>query len=162
MPWPTIIVAIASLTTLSILLRLCWRLVATSPSPAAVNALGQRADRRSLSRMKVSCRVTLTGIHGGPFDLPARCADLSEYGALILVRQPLEPGTEVVLRFPSLRLIGVGRVRHCRRRIFRYAAGIEFNGPLRRADAGNWTILKQTSGAAQSSKLCTPPPKPLR
>jgi len=143
MPWPTIIVAIASLTTLSILLRLCWRLAATSPSPAGVNALGQRADRRALLRMKVNCPGTAAGIHGGSLDLPVRCADLSEYGALVLVKQPLDPGTEVVLRIPWLQMIGVGRVRHCRRRMFRYAVGIEFNGPLRRADVGSWTIRKQ-------------------
>jgi len=142
MPWVTILAAVLSLSGLAVLLRACSRLAATCRA-AHIEALGQRQDRRKLWRMKVGYRGTLAAIRGVPRDMPARCADLSDYGALVLVRQPLEKGLEVAFSIPSLRLIGVGRVRHCRRRIFRYAVGIAFNGPLRRADVGNWTIRKQ-------------------
>lgn len=141
MPWLTIIGLIASLSAGTILLRLCLRSAAVSSASTA--SVGQRADRRALWRMKVTCGATLSGIRG-PQDLPARCANVSDYGALILVSQPLDVGLQVVLRIPSLRLTGVGRVRHCRRKILRYAVGIEFNGPLRRSDVGEWTIRKQT------------------
>jgi len=143
MSWLTIVATIAWLSTVTILLRVCLRFAATSSASTAVQAVGQRIDRRALWRSKVYCRGTLAGVRGTPHDLPARCANVSEYGALILVGQPLETGLEVVLTIPLLRLIGIGRVRHCQRRILRYAVGIEFNGPLRRADAGEWTIRKQ-------------------
>ena len=140
MPWLTLVTIVASLSAVTILLRLCLGYAMSSASTAVV---GQRTDRRAFWRTKVNCRATLAGINGTPHDLPARCADVSEYGALVVVHQPLDAGLQVVLSIPSLRLIGVGRVRHCRRRILRYAVGIEFNGPLRRSDFGEWTIRKQ-------------------
>lgn len=141
MPWLTIITIVASVSALTILLRLCLRIAATSLAPVAV--VGQRADRRTLWRMKVNCRATVAGISGTPSSLPARCANISDYGALLLAGEALDVGSQIVVNIPSLRLMGVGRVRHCRRKLLRYAVGIEFNGPLRRSDVGEWTIRKR-------------------
>ena len=142
MPWLTIVTIIATLSAVTILLRLCWRLAATSPSSATV--VGQGANRRTLLRTKVNCRATLTGMTGAPHDLPVRCVDVGEYGALVLAKQPLDVELHVILSIPSLRMMGVGRVRHCRKRTLRYAVGIEFYGPLQRSVVGDWTIRKQT------------------
>ena len=141
MPWLTIIPAIVSLAAVTLLFRVFLRLAMTAL--ASGSTVGQQINRRALWRMKVNSRATLTRIHEHPGELAARCVDLSDYGALVLLGRPLEPGCEVVLRIPSLRLMGTGRVRHSHRKIIRYAVGIEFSGPLRRAEVGDWTIRKQ-------------------
>ena len=95
--------------------------------------------------MKVSCRATLSGIGGQIQGLPVRCANMNDYGALILADRALPTGSDVMLNIPSLKLVGVGRVRHCRRGFLRYAIGLEFNGPVRRAESGEWTFIQQKS-----------------
>jgi len=147
MIWLLIVACLASILGVTTLLVAYVRPLATTSLAGGVQALEGRQERRSLLRMKISRRGTLAGIGGQLQDLPVRCANISDYGALVLAKQALQPGCDVILNIPSLMLVGVGRVRHCRRRFLRYAAGIEFNGPLRRAESGDWTFTQQRSSS---------------
>ena len=112
------------------------------------SATAQRAEtsrpvkeKRASLRTKVNCRASLevTGDVRGRA-ATVRCANISEYGALVLSAAALEPGTAIVLRIPALRLMGIGKVRHSTKRRSRYALGLEFKSALQRAELGDWTV----------------------
>ena len=129
---------------MAILLRMCFKLATGSDSVRAAGASAPTNEKRGFLRMKTNCRATLALLDAsdrGP-SLPVRCANVSEYGALILSGRPLDSGATVVLTIPSLRLTGIGRVRRCARRRFRFLVGIEFASALRRTELGEWTIRK--------------------
>ena len=93
-------------------------------------AFRNRMEKRSLSRMRLSCPSNLARLDGS-LEFPVRCADLSPYGALVVAKEAVTVGSTVVLGIPSLQLWAEGRVRHCRRRVFRYLVGIEFSNGSR-------------------------------
>jgi hypothetical protein len=106
-------------------------------------------ERRALFRSRIHCYGVLSGVHaaGQADSQRVRCTDISEYGAKVICARPMEKGRDVVLQIPSLRLTGVGRVRHCRKRMWRYVAGIEFNSPAMRSREGEWMFRRQDPGA---------------
>ena len=145
MTWFLGVVCVASIIGATTLLA-CRGPLTTTVSAGAIQNLAGCRERRSLMRIKLRCRGTLTVLGGPAADLSALCANISDNGALVLVNQPLPLGLEAILNIPALKLVGVGRVRHCHRKRLRYAVGLEFYGPLRRADMGRWTFTRLETG----------------
>ena len=70
--------------------------------------------------------------------IPVRGYDLTKFGAKVVSKQAIPPGSVVVLDLPAYQLTGVGHVRHCAQRRYRFAVGMEFRNPLMRSYTGKW------------------------
>lgn len=145
---PLLISIAGSLAIAAVCIRLGWRFAASTGTDAAVD-LARRVERRGLFRTRIHCHGVLSGVqaNGRTDSQRVRCADISEYGAKVLCARPMEEGRDVVLQIPSLRLVGVGKVRHCRKRLGRYVAGVEFNSPVMRSREGEWMFRRTDAGA---------------
>jgi hypothetical protein len=144
MPWTLILAVAATACAATYLFKLC---VGLSVGPSAVAegpACAGRSERRSLLRTKMRCQANLVPVNGPKPSMKARLINISDYGALVGVGLPLEVGSDTLITIPSLSLTGAARVRHCKRKAFHYAIGLEFKGPLRRAEKGEWTISTQS------------------
>jgi hypothetical protein len=117
------------------------RRLATSPHTVpSTLAIGGRIDRRGLARLRIHCAGHLAVLGTEGVGIAVRCRDISDWGVLVTTPRPFLPGAAVVVRIPSVKLMGIGQVRHCRKRLFRYAVGIEFNSPPLRTPCGDWTV----------------------
>jgi hypothetical protein len=94
------------------------------------------ADRRAYTRVRARFEgsVDLEGRR-----IPVRGTDLHRAGAGITADAPLPLGTLVFFYERTHGLMGWATVRWCSwQGGSKYHAGIEFRGPLMRAEAGNW------------------------
>jgi len=98
------------------------------------------SEKRLYLRTRVNCRGFLTSTAKPGRAIAVRCADISQYGARVVSSTPLDPGTAIVLVIPSLRLTGIGVVRHSKKRRLRHVMGLEFQAPLQRTEIGDWII----------------------
>jgi hypothetical protein len=66
----------------------------------------------------------------------AKCLDLSQQGARIVIDLPIEIRTSVYLQSPSHGQLGNATVRHCSRTGLKYTIGLLFSSASSQADEG--------------------------
>jgi len=69
---------------------------------------------------------------------------LNKFGAQVLSREPIPPGSYGVLDLPVYQLVGVGHIRYCTPRRDKFAIGMEFRNSLIRSYSGDWTYAVVT------------------
>lgn len=119
---------------------IAWFLVRAARGSAAKALAGK--DRRSFPRPPLGFRATLNlnSEEGETIAYPVRGYDLTRFGAMVISKRPIPPGSVVVLDLPSYHLIGVGYVRHCKPRRNGFSVGMQFRNPLMRSYEGEWTF----------------------
>jgi hypothetical protein len=70
----------------------------------------------------------------------ARGSNLTEFGAKVISKYPLPPGSTVFVDLPSFHLMGVAHSVHCRAHGLKYCIGMEFRSPLMRSYEGTWAF----------------------
>jgi len=99
-----------------------------------------RENQRTRRRSKIGFRAQLYWEGCSTGSLTARGVDFHENGALVLAKRPAAPGTLLFAQFDTFNLAGFAYVRHCRKKRFRYAIGLEFRGALLREHMSGWGV----------------------
>ena len=72
----------------------------------------------------------------------ARCVELSASGAKLETKDPLQPGTAVVVLSDHFGRMGTAAVKYCSRNTMKYEVGLCFGVPLELSDPARRRILE--------------------
>jgi hypothetical protein len=99
-------------------------------------------ERRAFPRPPLAFRasIKLQKEDGSPATIRARGSNLTVFGAQVLSRHPLQPGSVVFIDLPSYHLLGAAHVVHCKPHWLKYCIGMEFRSPLMRSYEGTWAL----------------------
>jgi len=87
--------------------------------------------------------------------IQVRGSNLTRYGASVISRHWLEPGSVVFVDLPAYRLMGLGHIVYCNAQGLKYCVGMEFRSPLMRSFPGMWALsaVKKRSPEPAVSRL---------
>jgi hypothetical protein len=99
-------------------------------------------ERRSFPRPPLGFRATLKlqKQDATATTIRVRGYDLTKFGTMVISNYPLVPGSVVFIEIPSVKLMGIGHVKHCRQHNLKFRIGMEFRNPLMRSHEGVWKI----------------------
>jgi hypothetical protein len=111
-------------------------------------------ERRAFPRPPLAFQssIKLQKEDGSPATIRARGSNLTQFGAQVVSRYPLPPGSVVFVDLPSYKLVGAAHIVHCKPHWLKYCIGMEFRSPLMRSYEGTWAL----------SVVNQPPAEPVR
>jgi PilZ domain len=106
-------------------------------------------EQRAFPRPQLAFRasIKLQKGDGSTATIRARGSNLTLFGAQVVSRYPLLPGSVVFIDLPSYHLLGAAHIVHCKPHWLKYCIGMEFRSPLMRSYEGTWalSVVKQRS-----------------
>ena len=127
-----------------------WFLVrAARPLPIVMD------ERRAFPRPGLAFRasIKLQKRDGSPATIKVRGSNLTTFGAQVVSRYPLLPGSVVFIDLHSYKLLGVAHIVHCKAHWLKYCIGMEFRSPLMRSYEGTWALSVVNQPSAHSTSI---------
>lgn len=144
----------AVMSWFQVIASICWGIAAVVVAAWYLMKFARRRretqdERRAYPRPPLGFRATLTlqKPDGESTTIRVRGYDLNKCGAMVAGREPLAPGTVVVIELPKYALVGIGHVRHCTQHGIKFWIGMEFKNQLMRSHEGTWrfSVMRDTA-----------------
>jgi hypothetical protein len=109
------------------------------------------AERRALPRPLLAFRASIKHhkVDGSTATIKVRGSNLNTFGAQVVSRYPLLPGSVIFIDLFSYKLLGVAHIVYCKAHWPKYRIGMEFRSPLMRSYKGTWALSRVNQPPAE-------------